>query len=77
VYQPLHLLAEFKPNFDKVPDDVAATYNVPYDYKSLMHYYSTAYSRNGKKTIVAKVPCSLLLYQNNMININIGNTPFI
>jgi hypothetical protein len=41
-----------------------------------MHYYNTAYSKNGKKTIVAKVLCSLL-YQGDMTNININNTPFI
>jgi hypothetical protein len=35
-----------------------------------MHYYNTAYSKNGKKTIVAKVLCSVL-YQN-ITNINIG-----
>ncbi|KDR21945.1 zinc metalloproteinase nas-14-like isoform X2 [Zootermopsis nevadensis] len=58
-----NIIPEFKNNFVKAPDDVATTYNVPYDYKSLMHYHNTAYSKNGKNTIVAKNDTSLILGQ--------------
>lgn len=32
------------------------TFDLPYDYKSIMHYPSWAFSKNGKSTITAKVP---------------------
>lgn len=32
------------------------TFNVPYDGLSIMHYTSKAFSRNGKDTIVSKIP---------------------
>ncbi|XP_066246564.1 hatching enzyme 1.2-like [Euwallacea similis] len=41
-------------NFDKA--DIAKTtgFGVPYDYRSVMHYSSTAFSVNGQKTIIPK-----------------------
>lgn len=50
-----YTVAEFKLNFANAAADVATTYNVAYDYKSLMHYHNTAYSKNGKNTVIAKV----------------------
>ncbi len=41
-------------NFNKVFSD-STTLGTPYDYYSLMHYESTAFSKNGQATIVARV----------------------
>jgi hypothetical protein len=38
-------------NFNKITVD-STTIGLPYDYNSLMHYESTAFSKNGKATIV-------------------------
>ncbi|CAF1081597.1 unnamed protein product [Rotaria sp. Silwood1] len=40
-------------NFDRFDNNSVNTYNTPYDYRSLMHYSSTAFSTNGLPTIVA------------------------
>ncbi|CAD5124318.1 DgyrCDS12605 [Dimorphilus gyrociliatus] len=41
-------------NFNKHGNDRINTYNVPYDYHSVMHYGQTAFSMNGKPTIITK-----------------------
>ena len=41
-------------NFYKYSRGKIDSLGTPYDYGSLMHYRSTAFSRNGKPTIVAK-----------------------
>ena len=38
--------------FDKVSTRLATTQGVTYDYESIMHYSSTAFSRNGRPTIL-------------------------
>ncbi|KAH9498110.1 hypothetical protein Btru_008282 [Bulinus truncatus] len=38
-------------NFEKYPWTTVDTYEVPYDYTSVMHYGSTYFSRNGRYTI--------------------------
>ena len=52
-YQNIHERATS--NFQKVPR--TAAFGVGYDYGSVMHYSATAFSHNGKPTIVAKVRC--------------------
>jgi len=51
-------------NFNKYSCSVVTSLGQPYDYSSVMHYRSTAFSSNGKKTIVAK----------NDANRRLGNT---
>ncbi|XP_076434596.1 bone morphogenetic protein 1-like [Babylonia areolata] len=41
-------------NFDRLPQDVADTLGVQYDYDSIMHYSRTAFSFNGQPTILPK-----------------------
>ncbi|TRY73693.1 hypothetical protein TCAL_15754 [Tigriopus californicus] len=41
-------------NFNLRVNDL--TFNVPYDGLSIMHYSSKAFSRNGKDTIISKIP---------------------
>uniref|UniRef100_A0AB38ZEH5 Metalloendopeptidase n=1 Tax=Oncocephalus sp. TaxID=2944721 RepID=A0AB38ZEH5_9HEMI len=41
-------------NFWKADEVEFTTYDIPYNYESVMHYKSDAFSKNGKPTIVAK-----------------------
>lgn len=49
------LILEYKSDFGKASPMEVTTYNVPYDYQSVMHYPRDAFSKNGLDTIVAKV----------------------
>ena len=42
-------------NFREYPRSLVDTYNVPYDLRSIMHYESKAFSKNGENTITSKV----------------------
>lgn len=41
-------------NFEKAQKGAATAFGVPYDYGSVMHYSSVAFSKNGQPTIEAK-----------------------
>ena len=43
-------------NFDKVDPKQFGNFNTTYDFYSVMHYDKTAFSMNGKDTIVPKNP---------------------
>ncbi|XP_018011358.1 protein SpAN [Hyalella azteca] len=51
--------------FDKA---VTNNFNIPYDYSSVMQYYSTAFSVNNKETMVAKEPFGQLFLNLNTLN---------
>lgn len=42
-------------NFNKYTSSQVTNFGVPYDPYSIMHYFSTAFSKNGKPTIVKRV----------------------
>lgn len=44
----------YEPNFDKAKSGTTSGFGVGYDYGSVMHYSSTAFSKNGQRTIEAK-----------------------
>lgn len=46
-----NIKAGTKPNFEKFNADVVTDFNLPYDYESIMHYPSLAFSNNGSPTI--------------------------
>lgn len=39
-------------NFLKYSSDMVTSFNVPYDYDSVLHYGAQAFSRNGRPTII-------------------------
>ncbi|XP_050408798.1 blastula protease 10 [Patella vulgata] len=43
-------------DFDKYPDGTITTYGEPYDFGSIMHYSSTAYTKNGHITVKTHDP---------------------
>ncbi|KAL6428199.1 hypothetical protein ACFW04_008498 [Cataglyphis niger] len=50
-------------NFNKAPAEVTDAFGVGYDYSSVMHYSSTAFSKNNQlKTIVPKVSTIYIMY---------------
>ena len=58
-------------NFDKYPNTVVDTQNTPYDYKSVMHYETNAFSKNGLPTIQTLVANISIGQRDNMSTIDI------
>lgn len=54
-----------KHNFRRVSKRASRAYS-PYDLRSIMHYSSFAFSKNGKATIVKKRPIATIPFQNEM-----------
>lgn len=55
-------------NFKKYSESIVTNFDVPYDYDSVMHYSSKAFSKNGKMTIeplVSNVPSILRVKRFN------------
>lgn len=42
-------------NFDKAMNGTTYSFDVPYDYGSVMHYSRYAFSNNGEPTLITKV----------------------
>lgn len=51
----IHLFVGRESNFDKYDWDVVTTFNLEYDYNSVLHYSAYAFSVNEEKTIVTLV----------------------
>ncbi|UJR07027.1 hypothetical protein I4U23_011315 [Adineta vaga] len=58
-------------NFDKYSNAVVDTQNTPYDYKSVMHYETDAFSKNGLPTIQTLVANISIGQRDNMSTIDI------
>jgi hypothetical protein len=58
-------------NFAKYSSESVNTQNTPYDYLSLMHYETTAFSVNGRPTIEPIQPGVTIGQRNNMSAIDI------
>ncbi|CAF0846467.1 unnamed protein product [Rotaria sordida] len=65
MHELLHALGRSN-NFDKLDNNSVNTYNTPYDYGSLMHYSSTAFSINGLPTIVARQANVIMGQRSNL-----------
>ncbi|CAF0870683.1 unnamed protein product [Rotaria sordida] len=65
MHELLHALGTSH-NFDKLDNNSVNTYNTPYDYGSLMHYSSTAFSINGSPTIVARQANVIMGQRSNL-----------
>ena len=50
--------------FDKIRASVVNLFDIPYDYYSIMHYDSKAFSTNGLETIVPKQPGITLVHSS-------------
>ncbi|CAO1409798.1 unnamed protein product [Diamesa serratosioi] len=56
-----------KYNFNKVPEKYVNTFNLPYDFKSLMHYPRHAFSKDGKSyTMTLKNDTTIELGQTDL-----------
>lgn len=51
----MYLFLGHEHNFDKAKKSKTNDFGVVYDYNSIMHYSSKAFSNNGERTIIPKV----------------------
>ncbi|XP_068718113.1 high choriolytic enzyme 2-like [Montipora capricornis] len=64
-----NIRANRRNNFLKYPRSLIDSLGTPYDYGSVMHYSSRAFSKNGRPTIVAKKP-GVTLGQRQGLSVN-------
>uniref|UniRef100_A0A0K0F2K0 Metalloendopeptidase n=1 Tax=Strongyloides venezuelensis TaxID=75913 RepID=A0A0K0F2K0_STRVS len=72
-----NILPGMKSQFDIISPALQDTQGEPYDYQSIMHYDSTAFSKNGKNTIETKIDgftdvigSSVMFSKHDIIKIN-------
>ncbi|XP_026477499.1 zinc metalloproteinase nas-13-like [Ctenocephalides felis] len=58
-------------NFNRYNSRIVTSHGVKYDYESVMHYGPYAFSRNGKMTIVPKVPLARIGQRNSLSDADI------
>ena len=46
-----NISSRFLKDFEIIPSTISISRGYPYDYKSIMHYSSFAFTKNGKPTI--------------------------
>lgn len=63
-------------NFEKAKKGTTNSFGVAYDYASIMHYSSNAFSTNGNPTIEAKVSTVHHRFTQFGINLNLNSTSF-
>lgn len=51
-----NIQSDFHDNFQKFGADMISSYDVEYDYGSVLHYSGDAFTKNGRDTIVPKRP---------------------
>jgi hypothetical protein len=54
---------EYKDQFIQVQDNRLITFDIPYDYESIMHYSETTFSKNLQPTIIPTNPPSAIIGQ--------------
>ena len=55
-------------NFNKYDNDTVTDYGISYDYGSVMHYSSYAFSKNDEPTIIPIVSNQQLNFANPILN---------
>lgn len=64
-----NFILEALDQFGKVDLSKTSYYGQPYDYKSILHYDSLAFSKNGFPTMLPKRTGKFILFINYLLNI--------
>ena len=67
----VNIFAGHLDNFKRMTYQQSITQDTPYDYKSIMHYTKTTFTRNGKDTMRAKFDPAMPLGNTEMSDLDI------